>query len=836
MCFEGIFMFIKPRLILIINSILPAITAAVLLMVMPDDGQNAILFGLSRSRIMVAGTLVLVVMFFIGLFVFIVRYPQVAQKWLTVSLDKPGRKNFVIASSGFLFLLTCVILEMPQKYLAGLWVVEEHLHPLVTWVLLASLQVMIGMIGRQIAINKQFQMFAKEKYIAAIFVMSIMVLVWCFIAFTGLGLLSSNTFWSKIGVPILWPQVLLALGIGLGLQIWLYRSKKFSLKMFWLEFGLVAAIWLSAVVLWNQQTFVQGVFNTPPRLPTYEIYPYNDSLLFDVAAQKMLIGQKMIADVYDKPIYISFLAILHLLAGTSYAYFYLLQIMCFAFIPVCGFFIGKSLHSRPLGLMFAVLLIIKEVNAIALTNYIHVSTSKMILSEMLAALGVLLFTLFILKWMQSKEGTNSNLWIAGGILGLTSLVRLNTISILPATIVVIGLAGNIKWKRRITAAIMLTVFVMISATPWMVRNFAMSGDPFSFIKNKTTGVIVNQRYVPITTPNPAAQPAVTQLKNYLVIGQGIVTNYLHNLIGITLMLPPSLELYKLLDLVRLPYWNLNWDGSLLPGGFWVILGVLAITAWGIASTWVRWGMASLAPIAVILGYDITTAISLTSGGRYLVPIDWGVLLYFSIGLLEISNWILNLFGWVDPPASGAGDDAPKISRKSRSYSRALLIGLVFLTAGTIPIVLENLPSNLYRKPALMADFIEVNQSLPDLSTPGNKNKISDLENTPGLEVMHGKTLYPRYYAENKGDGLAFEVDPLIGNANFDHLSFLLIGGNGNNVIVLPADKNLSALIAGADTWVLGCRRGNYMEAMFVVFRQNDFIKSYWSVSANPNCQ
>ena len=115
-------MFIKPRLILIINSILPAITAAVFLMIMPNDGQNAILFGLSRSRIMVASILVLVAIFFIGLFILIIRHPLKAQDWLTENLDKPGRKNFVIACSGFLFFLACVILEMPQKYLAGLWV------------------------------------------------------------------------------------------------------------------------------------------------------------------------------------------------------------------------------------------------------------------------------------------------------------------------------------------------------------------------------------------------------------------------------------------------------------------------------------------------------------------------------------------------------------------------------------------------------------------------------------------------------------------------------------------------------------------------------------------
>ncbi|MCX6079245.1 MAG: hypothetical protein NTW32_06895 [Chloroflexi bacterium] len=826
-------MLIKPRLILIINSILPAITAAVFLMIMPNDGQNAILFGLSRSRIMVASILVLVAIFFIGLFILIIRHPLKAQDWLTENLDKPGRKNFVIACSGFLFFLACVILEMPQKYLAGLWVVEERLHPLVTWVLLVSLQVLIGMIGRQIIINKQLQKFAKDKYIAAISVMAIMVLIWCLVALTGLGVLSANTYWSKIGVPILWPQVLMALAAGLGLELILCRSKKPFLKIILLDIGVVLVVWLAAVILWNNQSFVAGVFNTAPRLPTYEVYPYNDSLLFDVAAQKMLIGQKMAADVLDKPIYISFLAILHFLAGTSYARFYLLQIMCFAFIPVCGYLIGKILYSRPLGLMFAVLLIIKEYNAIALTNYIHVSTSKMILSEMLTALGVLLFTLFMLKWMKSQDATNSNLWIAGGILGLTSLARLNSISILPATILVIGLASNFKWKRWITASIMLTVFVVISAAPWLVRNLVTSGDPFSFITNKTTGVIVNQRYDPIIITDPAVQTTGRPQKNYFVIVQGIVTNYLHNLIGITLMLPPSLELYKLLDLVRLQYWNLNWDGSLLPGGFWVILGVLAITSWGIASAWMRRRAAGLVPLAVILGYNLTTSISLTSGGRYLVPMDWGILLYFSIGLLEIATGIMVLFGWYQNREPTG--EAITLSEKGSYFSRIFLFGLAFLFVGAIPVMMENLPSKLYRESASMADFIKINGSHSEFSRAGNENLITFLAENPAMQVLHGKALYPRYYAENKGDGLTFEVDPLIGSAGFDHLSFLLIGGK-DNVVVLPADKNLSARIPGADTWVAGCQRGNYFEAMVVVFWQENNVKAYWQDPLKLTCQ
>jgi len=827
-------MFNKSRLVLLSYITLPALTATGFLATMPNDGQNAILFGLSKSRLMVALVLFLVAVFFVGLALFTINHTYKIQHWLTGKLDTQNHKNLIVISSGLVFFLACAILGIPDKYLGGLWAIEERLRPLVTWVLLTSSQVLIGMIAWQFNFKKESHIVSKEKVIAASTALGIMLSIWFFIAITGLGLISSNTFWAKVGVPLLWPQVFLALGIGLGLQLLLTRSKKHFSKIIWLDIGLIVVIWVAAVILWNNQTYEQGVFNTPPRPPTNEIYPINDSLIFDVAAQKMLVGQKMIAGVQDKPIFISFLAILHFLAGTSYARFYLFQIMCFAFIPVCGYFIGRTLHSRPLGSMFAVLLLLKELNAIILTNYIHVSTSKMILSEMLTTLGVLLFTLFMLKWMKSLDVTNPNLWIAGGILGLTSLARLNSIGILPAAIFMIGLASNFKRKRWIIASITLAAFVAISVIPWTARNMAISGDPFNFIKSKTSGVIVNQRYDPIIGNIPAVQSADAKQANYLVLGRGIVTNYLHNLIGITLMLPPSFGLYNLLDLVRLPYWKLQWAGDLLPGGFWIILGVLSITSIGIASAWTRWHAAGLVPLAVILGYDITTALSLTSGGRYLVPMDWGILLYFSIGLLEAATWLMVLFNW--PQSHEPVGITSGASVSTKNYTRMFTIVLAFLFFGATPVILESLPPVAYPNSVNMADFIKANQSLPEFSLPDNENSLTILANNSMAKVIFGKALYPRYYGENKGEGPTLEQDPLIGSAGFDHLSFLLIGGKDDVSVILPADKNLTSRIPGAETWVIGCQRTNYVEAIFVVFRQKENAYTYWQTPVKPNCQ
>jgi hypothetical protein len=158
--------------------------------------------------------------------------------------------------------------------------------------------------------------------------------------------------------------------------------------------------------------------------------------------------------------------------------------------------------------------------------------------------------------------------------------------------------------------------------------------------------------------------------------------------------------------------------------------------------------------------------------------------------------------------------------------------------GAAPVLLETLPTKTYPATVKMVDFMKANQSLPELSSIAAGNNLAALANDPAARVLHGKTLYPRYYGENKGDGPTRAEDALIGSANFDHLSFLLIGGNNNETVLLPAGKNVNipSSIPGSDSWVIGCQRTNYVEAIFVVFRPQNDVKAYWIDPARIRCQ
>ncbi len=820
-------------LLLIFNMFFPALTAASFLFALPNDGVSAVFWGLSKSRLLVAITFVVLAVLFATLTVLASLHWEQTIRLLVKHLNGRANRNFMLALDLFFLLIMAVALNIPDKYLGGLIAIRDRIQPILIWFFLTCLQMLIGIIIFEI--NKQTLSFSefKKRFIPASLALCFSCATWLVISSTGLGLNSANTFWSKIGVPVLWSQIGAALLIGLGVFLVRNYFEKKPPGWVWFDILLMILIWTAAVVLWNNQTYQPGVFNTTPRPPTYELYPINDSQIFDVGAQKLLVGQNMIADVIDKPIYISFLAILHFFAGYSYAQFYFLQILVFALIPICGFLIGKNLHSPTFGTMFSVILIFKELNAIAVTNYIHVSTSKLILSEMLTTLGLLLFTYFLLNWMKSAELWNKNLYLAGGVLGITSLVRLNSIGLLPFVILIIGFSLKFNLKRWIFSSLFFCTFLIISVVPWVVRNTVVTGDPFHFIDSKTTGVIGNQRYNPIIKSTQSLENQSLKQSSAVLLVQNITNNYLHNLIGITLMVPPSSELYNVLDLVRLPYWKLDWAGGLLPGGFWFVLGILILTSIGLGSAWNRWRFTGLVPLAVLSGYNLTTAISLTSGGRYLVPMDWGVLLYFSLGLLEVVLALMNLFGWLRHQ-----DVFTPISHSvsKLSLQQIVLIGLMFLFIGSIPVMLEFLPKQIYPAVVTMADFMRVNQSLPELQNSSIGSNISTFENIPGSVVIYGKVLYPRYFGQNKGEGPTIEQEPLVGSASFDHLAFLVIGGDDTVPVILPSNQTFSSQIAGSDAWVIGCKRQNYLEAIFVVFKQSNFIRSYSEDPLKKTCQ
>ena len=64
------------------------------------------------------------------------------------------------------------------------------------------------------------------------------------------------------------------------------------------------------------------------------------------------------------------------------------------------------------------------------------------------------------------------------------------------------------------------------------------------------------------------------------------------------------------------------------------LNIFFITL-GISVAWRQEKLVGLIPLAMFMFYDLSNGFARTSGGRYIVPIDWIVTIYFLIGVFQV---------------------------------------------------------------------------------------------------------------------------------------------------------------------------------------------------------
>ncbi len=228
----------------------------------------------------------------------------------------------------------------------------------------------------------------------------------------------------------------------------------------------------------------------------------------------------------------------------------------------------------------------------------------------------------------------------------------------------------------------------------------------------------------------------------------------------------------------------------------LILGLIALAfGLGIAFGRLRW--IGLMPLAVLLIYYVANALARTSGGRYLVPVDWIVLCYFGVGLAEM----LQLGGSLVGTGSGS---APVLSEPSADTSgistRSAIVGLVCVAAIGALIPLAGVLYPPRYSPGSSADALV--QAQPTLSKLGlTAPDVSALLVQPGAVALYGRALYPRFYPEGGGEPVRYLP---FRTADYPRTVFILIGPVGQQYVILPGPAP-KVLPNASDVLVLGCR-------------------------------
>ncbi len=261
---------------------------------------------------------------------------------------------------------------------------------------------------------------------------------------------------------------------------------------------------------------------------------------------------------------------------------------------------------------------------------------------------------------------------------------------------------------------------------------------------------------------------------------------------------------------------------------------LVLIGLGIQRSWKRNRWLGFLPLAVVFFHLLVNALARNSGGRYIMTIDWIMLLYFSFGLTEASVWVVNLFtkeklpveaevGLVSVPAASKKLDKPLL-RSPQFY----LLVIFLLIVGSLAPILEKAIQPRYteqRQAKMLALLLESSGLAAEQKQSLERLLIEN------ADIRIGRALYPRFY--RAGQGEPNSLDPL-GAQDYSRLGFYLTRGV-YQPIVLPLANKPEVFPNGSDALVISCPDGQVVAValfespdgplMSAFFRSGELIPS-----------
>lgn len=859
----------------LIAAVIEGVAAFIYLLRIPGDASSALLLGLSKSRLFLALLLLAGIAFFgFGLFK-LWRDADWGQRFLVRSQAFLQRNSIYYTAIVILFLIGLISSHLiwfstvlTNEYVLGYL---SRLLPLIIW---------IGLIGWQTVIvlpvvryGKQLEkLFIQEKIFRVSLLTFIIILVlWLLIAVTGFGITPDEFGWHNPGAPVLplqvWISWLFAV-IYFLFEVLAYRKIQMQPQLWrWIDVLISVIVFMAAVFIWNAEPMDRAYFAPKVRPPNFELYPYSDAALYDSSALQVLIGEGF-SHITRKPLYVLFLALANKVANHDYNVVASLQVIVLSAIPVCMYWLTKSMHSRFAGIFAALIFILREKNAIALSADIKIVHARLLMSDMPVALGIIVFSWLLILWLKNPSKHRWYPILVGGVFGLAMLIRSNLVIVLPFIVLVCIILFYRRPLAGIVSLGLLVAGLLITIAPWLWRSYQLTGqasfnDPrqVAYHAELYTHEVGSLQFPQL--PGESDEEYIDRLNDHVVeftlqnpgvVAGFIIPHVLNNQIGLLLNLPmtpwliqdPSMVPFylRLGDwsqlwqeccsatnyVAQMPFWEEDWQGFLTSEMVIVLAINLVIIAVGVGAMWVMWDFVGLIPLGVGLAYSLSTAIARFSGWRFALPVSWVTFFYFAVGLAQITFWVFRYLSRRSvflPNSDPEQNSWKRIDRLQLSFSGMitpiLLTGLVLLALGLAPLIAEWTIKPQYQpleRDAGVEIFKEM--GLSDEISQFSDDAIEHYFENERAITLHGMAFYPRFYLEGEGEsgGGWHAYAPL----DYSRLGFTLIGP-AMSQIVLPMDNPPVYFPNGVEVIVVGCRLGDYIAANAVVLL-NDASK-FW---------
>ena len=653
--------------------------------------------------------------------------------WFLTFLDSDQWRNLVLLLCAFLFLLGSFSLTLiPDIEEPFSRVLLERLAPLAAWLAGLNALAFVTIFGLWNGAAARHSLAKQRLFWIVLILLSGVFILWYWIVLPFYPSVSVRTGWNRQGVPLIELQLLAAWLAGiatLAMQRWAKRrqarpgwSRRLSGRG--IDLLIVFLIWLAGVVAWQSMPLTPNWFVSERLYPTFDYCPYSDARSYAMVAQDALAGgglRFLNTPFVRRSMHGLYLIVLTLIGGQDYERVIFLQILVLACFPVMIYLLGRRLLNRMAGVIAAVLILLREANAIALADVITTAHVKLFMVDVFTALLVTIFVYLAVCWLQNPHPGSLLGLACGGITGVVMLVRLETFAlIIPLlALLLISLPASGRWRTWLQQSLIFAMGIILVVSPWIWRNWQRTGLLFIDSPGHRTSLIQQRFYPPTPTPipTPTATPTLTPTPTSTVTPTTTPTvsaptlpsrdsspsgsfktnqlglastpppvtatpvtdeddpaysrkpnefirftliHYLNSQVQTLLVFPSTVrwldssigfaahrnlsrfwkECCSLEGYVRrMPYWHV-WTGkfssqSILP----FALNLIILSA-GIAITWQQRRWSGILPAALAITYLAGNAVFRNSGGRYVLPIDWVIVIYYSIGLAYLSAAIL----------------------------------------------------------------------------------------------------------------------------------------------------------------------------------------------------
>jgi hypothetical protein len=677
----------------------------------------------------------------------------------------------------------------------------DILAPILDLIAWASLEMAILIVLINLGHIERNGIPSRKFLVRFLMILSVLAMTVLLISQTGLGIISSyKSDWQRglPAVPLIEWQIILALLFCMGMFVW---ERKIKISNSQLDFLACVVIWVAASVIWLGQPVIPNPSALAPHEPNFEIYPFIDAQTYDVAAQSILIGDGFGADqIPQRPLYLVFLALLHMLVGRDYHHVIFVQSLVFAFFPVLLFLLGRDLFGRPIGIAIALLAILRDYTSNIVSPFTgNLSYSKVYLSEIPTAMLLILFLILGIRWIRSGFPLYMGM-LLGGVLGLAMLIRTQTVVLVPVIMFfsILSQMGKMRSMAKSTVVMLLTAMMVVS--PWLWRNWKITGDLiFDNPESQTMNLALRYSRVNgvdrqvVRLPGETSAEFSTRLKDIAVdailsnpsgAALALTNSFLNHGVNNILLFPLRNEI-KSFDELLLPsdaFWE-RWEGTPTRSqaillGFYIFLFALGVTA-----AWQSSGWLGLLPLGLNLIYNLWTSIALLSGQRFMLAMDWSIYFYYMIGLFALAGaFLFFLNGTHDRIAKWMKNNPPvfPVPSGEAGWNKFILAAALFAGAGlSLPLMEHAFPERYPHLPQgeLVAMLAESSSLENSIVNPACFRRLVSGER---LSIQQGMALYPRYY--RAGDGEDFTDTPGYKRSDAGRLVFDLIGQQNQRVI------------------------------------------------------